>query len=96
VGIVVETLEQASMVEMIRLDRKLWLTADKSKVVEDGDLDAAFLYGVEGTLKPKPEAEELGALPKSPQKKAAEKRAEESEKQADKTEDKQAEKSSNK
>jgi hypothetical protein len=30
------------------VDRKLWLTADKERVVEDGDPDAAFLFAGEG------------------------------------------------
>jgi hypothetical protein len=29
-------------------DRKLWLTADREKVVEDGDPAAAFLFATEG------------------------------------------------
>lgn len=29
-------------------DRKLWLTADRNRVVEDGDPDAAFLLAVRG------------------------------------------------
>ncbi len=65
-GIIVETLEQASMVEMVRLDRKLWLNAEKTRVIEDTepmDPEAAFLYGDVGHLVPKPEAERLGALP---------------------------------
>ena len=44
-------------------DRRLWLTADKSTVVEDGDAGAAFLLcgGAGGTL-PKAQAQELGLL----------------------------------
>lgn len=73
-GIIVETLEQASMQEMIRLDRKLWLNAEKTYVIEDTvpmDPEAAFLYGDVGRLVPKREAEKLGALPleKLPQEK---------------------------
>lgn len=29
-------------------DRKLWLTADREQVVEDGDPDAAFLFASPG------------------------------------------------
>jgi hypothetical protein len=54
----------------MELDRKLWLTADKSKVVEDGDPDAAFLLGTPGTVVPDDEAERLGLTGKP---KAAEK-----------------------
>lgn len=35
--------------EMIVLDRKLWLTADRNHVVEDGSPKARFLLGTEGT-----------------------------------------------
>lgn len=44
----------------MRLDRKLWLTAEKDRVVEDGDPDAAFLLGAEGADVPDAEAERLG------------------------------------
>lgn len=30
-------------------DRRLWLTVDKSRVVEEGDPDAAFLFASPGT-----------------------------------------------
>lgn len=33
----------------ILADRRLWLTADKSRVVEDGDPAAAFLLAAPGT-----------------------------------------------
>lgn len=45
---------------MYTLDRKMWLTADKSEVVEDGDPRAAFLLGGAGTDVPDSEAERLG------------------------------------
>lgn len=32
----------------MQADRKLWLTADRERVVEDGDPDAAFLLAAEG------------------------------------------------
>lgn len=44
----------------MRLDRRLWLTADKDRVVEDGDPEAAFLLGTEGKEIPDSEAERLG------------------------------------
>lgn len=31
-----------------RVDRKLWLTSDKERVVEDGHPEAAFLFASEG------------------------------------------------
>jgi hypothetical protein len=65
--IVVETLEEAGMVEQWRADRRLWLTADKDRVVEDGDPEAAFLYVTPGHIVPRPEAEKLGAVtPRKP------------------------------
>lgn len=30
------------------VDRKLWLTADRERVVEDGDPDSAFLFATPG------------------------------------------------
>jgi hypothetical protein len=45
---------------MFTLDRKLWLTADKERVVEDGHPDAAFLLGSAGTVIAEAEAERLG------------------------------------
>lgn len=47
------------------LDRKLWLTEDRAKVVEDGDPNAAFLLGNEGTEVPDDEAKRLGVKAKS-------------------------------
>lgn len=51
------------MIPQVTLDRKLWLNATKTKVVEDGDPEAAFLYGIRGNRVPRLEAERLGALP---------------------------------
>ena len=62
-AIVVETLDQAALGKQVRLPRKMWLVEDKSHVVEDGDPEAAFLYGCEGTLVPESEAIKLGAIP---------------------------------
>ena len=47
------------------LDRRLWLTADREGVVEDGDPKAAFLLGNEGTEVPDAEAKRLGVKAKS-------------------------------
>lgn len=33
-------------------DRRLWLTADRSRVVEEGSPDAAILYATPGTVIP--------------------------------------------
>ena len=58
---------------MHTLDRKLWLTPDKDRVVEDGDPEAAFLLGNEGTEVSDDEAERLGLIKaaKEPANKAA-------------------------
>lgn len=50
----------------MRLDRRLWLTADKNEVVEDGDPRAAFLLGGAGTEVPDAEAERLGLTAAKP------------------------------
>lgn len=57
----------------MKLDRTLWLTADKAKVVEDGDPKAAFLLGTAGKDVPDAEAERLGlsGKPKAAEKQAA-------------------------
>ena len=44
----------------MKLDRTLWLTADREKVVEDGDPRAAFLLGTAGKDVPDAEAQRLG------------------------------------
>ena len=42
---------------------RLWLTADKSRVVPDGDAAAAFLFGVPGRVIPLAEAKRFGLIP---------------------------------
>ena len=49
----------------MKLDRKLWLNADRDKVVEDESPDAAFLLGTEGTEISDDEAERLGVKAKA-------------------------------
>lgn len=49
----------------MELDRRLWLTADREEVVEDGDPKAAFLLGNEGTEVPDEEAKRLGVKAKA-------------------------------
>lgn len=48
------------MTEMVRLDKKVFVNADRDQVAEEGSPEAAFLYGSEGQLVPKKEAEALG------------------------------------
>ena len=57
----------------MKLDRTLWLTADKSEVVEDGDSRAAFLLGTAGKDVSDAEAERLGL--NAPKKAAAKQQA---------------------
>jgi enoyl-CoA hydratase/carnithine racemase len=45
-----------------RADRRLYHTADKSRVVEEGDPEAAFLYLAEGQSAPLAEAREYGLV----------------------------------
>lgn len=59
---------------MMELDRKLWLTADRDSVVEDGDPGAAFLLGNKGTEITDAEALRLGL---KQAKKSADKKADE-------------------
>lgn len=73
---------------MVTLDRKLWLTADRENVVEDGDVNAAFLLGGEGDEIPEDEADRLGLKKRS--KKPSE------DKKAETPEDKQADAPANK
>lgn len=53
------------------LDRKLWLSADRESVVEDGGAGAAFLLGGEGDEIPASEAERLGLSGSKPAAKQA-------------------------
>lgn len=44
------------------LDRRLWLTRDKSRVVEDGDPEAAWLLGAPGAVISDAEAKRYGLI----------------------------------
>lgn len=48
---------------MITVDRKLWLTHDKTRLVEDGDPAAAFLWAVPGDEVTEAQAREVGYKP---------------------------------
>lgn len=61
----------------MKLDRTLWLTSDRDRVVEDGDPEAAFLLGTAGKEIPDAEAERLGIEPASKKAQAEEKKADE-------------------
>ena len=62
----------------MKLDRTLWLTAGRDRVVEDGDPEAAFLLGTAGKEIPDAEAERLGLVGKPKAAPVEEKQAEES------------------
>ncbi len=68
----VSFLKRRTNEPLVKLERKLWLTADKSEVVEDGDPAAAFLLGLPGDEIPVSEAHRLGikARPAKPAKEA--------------------------
>lgn len=61
----VVNLGKDATVTNVTVDRRLWLTADRSRVVEDGDPAAAFLWAVEGREVPHVEAERVGYTPAS-------------------------------
>lgn len=60
------------------LTERLWYTADKSRVVKDGDVAAAFLLGGPGQVIDMAEAERLGLVdtPKKGKKPAPNKKKE--------------------
>ena len=45
---------------VVHIDRRLWLTADKARVVEDGDRAAAFLWHIAGETVTAAEAARVG------------------------------------
>ena len=53
--------DQPEMVGLVA-DRRLCLTADQERVVESGDMAAAWLLAAPGTLIPKPDVERLGLV----------------------------------
>ena len=74
-------------------DRRLWLTADKSQVVEDGEDGAAFLLCTPGRSIPKAQAAALGLVKKPVEESPAD---EPEVKEQEKPEDKQRAKPANK
>lgn len=61
-ALTIKRLKGDAPVPGIMADRKLWLTADKSRVVEDGDADAAILFATPGWVIPEREAQYYGLL----------------------------------
>ena len=51
----------------VEINRRLFLTADRSRVVEAGDPEAAFLYATPGKRIPTDEAERYGLLGNTPE-----------------------------
>lgn len=54
--------DQAEQQDVWIADRRLWLTPDKSRAVEDGDPAAAFLLIAPGQGMSRARAEELGVI----------------------------------
>jgi len=54
-----------------KADRRLWFTADKARVIEEGDADAAFLYLTPGKEVSEEEARAFGLVSDEPKGKAA-------------------------
>jgi len=50
------------MADKVIIDRRLCLTEDKSRVVDETDPDARFLWAIPGAVVDRAEAERLGAL----------------------------------
>lgn len=59
--IIGETKLEAGLVEHVRLNKRQYLTADRDRVVDEGDEEAAFFFGGPGQLVPRNEAEKVGA-----------------------------------
>jgi hypothetical protein len=57
-------LTEVEMPSKYTTDRKLWLTADRERVVEDGDPDAAFLLASKGKELDAATVERYGLEPK--------------------------------
>ena len=70
-------------------DRRLWLTADQSEAVEDGDPKSAFLLVAPGQSMSRALAEELGVIPEPVPEATTEPEVDEEVKEAVKSEDKQ-------
>ncbi len=52
--------------QQFHCESKLWLTADRLRVVPDGDPEAAFLFCVPGRAIPLEEAERFGLIRREP------------------------------
>ena len=61
-GLKVTKLRDQKKEKTVRADRRLWLTKDRQRVVEDGDPEAAFLLAAKGREIPEAEARRLGLL----------------------------------
>jgi hypothetical protein len=48
--------------DIVVANERLWLTADRERVVKDGDPDAAFLLCAEGNELPRVDAERYGLV----------------------------------
>lgn len=50
----------------MKADKRLYLNADRSKVVEEGDPEAAYLFAAEGAEVPDAEAKKYGLMGEKP------------------------------
>ena len=51
--------------DMVTINERLWLTADQSRIVKDGDPEAAFLFIAAGNKVRLSEIKRLGGLPEA-------------------------------
>lgn len=61
----IEIVRHQPPVPRVRMDERLWYTADKERVVPEGDPEAAFLFCTPGKEVPLAEAQRLGLATKS-------------------------------
>jgi hypothetical protein len=71
-GVSIRLLRDAKEKPMWISDRRLFLTADKGRVVEDGDVEARFLLVGQGGELPMAQAERYGLLKPKAEEKATE------------------------
>jgi hypothetical protein len=86
--------EPGEMSEIVIIDRHLYLTEDRSRVVEEGDPASRWLWASPGQEVPREEAERLGAV--KPAESSAESSAEPAEPVAEPAEPKQRKPPANK
>jgi len=73
-GIKITYLSPEAPVKQVKVDRRLWLTQDRTRLVEDGHPEAGFLFCAAGDAVPEDEFKkyELVGATAEPEEKAAE------------------------